>query len=181
MRSKLSSQGIAHRRRPLRDTKKAEDPPSSRKSLREQKSYRGFWDRDIPSVALPDSSRRSCAASVIGKRAFLFSMVRFLAHRKPKITTFPYPSLFADEGLLPAWLLLIDGAPMIRAQLARKAMYLNFSQAIANGAGDDLNPAPNSLFVRNARWLRKLIEQRLFFTANCYSRPPACYVVSRWI
>jgi hypothetical protein len=44
MQSKLSSQGIAHRRRPLRDTKRAEDPPSSRKSLREQKSYRGFWD-----------------------------------------------------------------------------------------------------------------------------------------
>ena len=48
MRSKLSSQGIAHRRRPLRDTKRAEDPPSSRKSLREQKSYRGFWAYDTP-------------------------------------------------------------------------------------------------------------------------------------
>ncbi len=66
MRSKPSSQGIAHRRRPLRDTKRAEDSPSSPKSLREQKSYRGFWvileigneiGNKVPFVARPLSIR----------------------------------------------------------------------------------------------------------------------------
>ena len=57
MRSKPSSYGIAHRRRPLRDTKRAEDPPSSPKSLREQKSYRGFWAGDNDEGTKPSGLR----------------------------------------------------------------------------------------------------------------------------
>lgn len=40
-------------------------------------------------------------------------------------------------------------------------MDLNLSQAIANGAFDDLYSTPNSLFIRNARWFQELIDQCL--------------------
>src|SRR5262245_8641791 len=67
----------------------------------------------------------------------------------------------AGQRVFPARLLLIDGAPLIRAQLVGKAVHLYLSLAVGHRALDDLDGALNGLFVGNTRWLRKAVEQRL--------------------
>src|SRR5262249_46939692 len=49
-------------------------------------------------------------------KVFLPQLIDFLRH--------------AGKRLFPAWLLLVDGAAFVRAQLIGKAMHLNFREAI---------------------------------------------------
>src|SRR6266540_1493563 len=66
----------------------------------------------------------------------------------------------AGERVFPARLLLIDGAPLIRAQLIGEAMDLDLGLPVAHRALDDLDGALNGLFVGKARWLLEPVEQR---------------------
>src|SRR6516162_3459677 len=68
----------------------------------------------------------------------------------------------ASQRVFPTRLLLNDGAALVRAQLVRKAAHLYLGAAVAHCALDDLDRAPNALFIGNARWLREVIEQCLF-------------------
>src|SRR5262245_27350697 len=59
----------------------------------------------------------------------------------------PFPQLMdflrhAGQGVLPARLLLIDRASLVRAQLVRKAIDLHLAPAVAHRALDDLDRAP---------------------------------------
>ncbi len=54
------------------------------------------------------------------------------------------------QGVLPARLLLVDGAAAIRTELVGKAADLDFAQAVVDGAFDDGGRAAEPLFVRNA-------------------------------
>src|SRR5262245_57829483 len=67
----------------------------------------------------------------------------------------------ASQRVFPARLLLVDGAPLVRAQLVREAVHLHLGPAVADGALDDLDRALNCFLVREARWFRQLGEQRL--------------------
>src|SRR6266508_4198278 len=67
----------------------------------------------------------------------------------------------AAERVFPARLLLIDGAPVVRAQLVREAVHLYLGPAVAHRALDDLDGALDCLFVGNARRLLEAIEQCL--------------------
>src|SRR6516225_10743734 len=68
----------------------------------------------------------------------------------------------AGQRAFPARLLLDDGAALIRAQLVRKTVHLYLGPAVGHRALDDLDRAPNALFIGNSRWLREVIEQCLF-------------------
>src|SRR5215813_3409108 len=68
----------------------------------------------------------------------------------------------AGQRVFPACLLLNDGAALVRAQLVRKAVHLYLGAAVGHRALDDLDRAPNGLFIGNSRWFRKVIEQCLF-------------------
>src|SRR6516162_589011 len=68
----------------------------------------------------------------------------------------------AGQRVSPARLLLNDGAALVRAQLVRKAVHLYLGAAVGHRALDDLDRAPNALFIGNSRWLREVIEQCLF-------------------
>src|SRR5262249_12930608 len=72
--------------------------------------------------------------------------------------------LFRHSGrrVFPARLLLIDGAPLVRAQCVRKPVHLYLCLAIGYRALDDLDGALNALFIGDSRWLRQVIEQSLF-------------------
>src|SRR5437763_4834702 len=63
----------------------------------------------------------------------------------------------AGQRLLPAGLLLIDGPPLVRAQLVREAVDLHFRKAIVHRTLDDLDCAGNRLLVGEARGLVELI------------------------
>src|SRR5215469_11820018 len=65
----------------------------------------------------------------------------------------------AGQRVFPAGLLLNDGAALVRAQLVRKAVHLYLGAAVGHRTLDDLDRAPNALFIGNSRWLRKVIEQ----------------------
>src|SRR5262247_934714 len=67
----------------------------------------------------------------------------------------------AGQRVFPTRLLLNDGAALVRAQLVRKAVYLYLGLAVGYRALDDLDRAPNALFIGNSRWLREVIEQCL--------------------
>src|SRR3954454_10860332 len=69
----------------------------------------------------------------------------------------------AGQRGLPARLLLVDGAPVIGAQLVRKAADLHLGPTIADRPFDDLDRAPNPLLVGHAGRLREVIEQCLLF------------------
>src|ERR1700756_4495750 len=66
----------------------------------------------------------------------------------------------AGQSVFPTRLLLNDGAALVRAQLVRKAVHLHLGAAVAHRALDDLDRAPDGLFIGKSRPLRKLIEQR---------------------
>src|SRR5262249_28410087 len=68
----------------------------------------------------------------------------------------------AGQRVFPARLLLNDGAALVRAQLVRKTVHLYLGAAVGHRALDDLDRAPNALFIGNSRWLREVIEQCLF-------------------
>src|SRR5215813_3889309 len=68
----------------------------------------------------------------------------------------------AGQRVFPPRLLLNDGAALVRAQLVRKTVHLYLGAAVAYRALDDLDRAPNALFIGNSRWLREVIEQCLF-------------------
>src|SRR5215467_1269033 len=67
----------------------------------------------------------------------------------------------AGQRVFPAGLLLNDGAALVRAQLVREAVHLYLGAAVGHRALDDLDRAPNALFIGNSRWLREVIEQCL--------------------
>src|SRR5215471_14924028 len=67
----------------------------------------------------------------------------------------------ASQRAFPAGLLLNDGAALVRAQLVREAVHLYLGAAVGHRALDDLDRAPNALFIGNSRWLREVIEQCL--------------------
>src|SRR6516164_5971874 len=67
----------------------------------------------------------------------------------------------AGQRVFPACLLLNDGAALVRAQLVREAVHLYLGAAVGHRALDDLDRAPNGLFIGNSRWLREVIEQCL--------------------
>src|SRR5246500_760867 len=67
----------------------------------------------------------------------------------------------ARQRVFPARLLLNDGAALVRAQLVRKAVHLYLGAAVGHRTLDDLDRAPNALFIGNSRWLREVIEQCL--------------------
>src|SRR5262247_4012945 len=67
----------------------------------------------------------------------------------------------AGQRVFPTRLLLNDGAALIRAQLVRKAVHLYLGLAVGYRALDELDRAPNALFIGNSRWLREVIEQCL--------------------
>src|SRR5262249_13820755 len=68
----------------------------------------------------------------------------------------------AGQRVFPARLLLIDGAPLVRAQLVREPVHLHLGLAVGHRALDDLDRAPNALFIGYSRWLHEMIEQSLF-------------------
>src|SRR5215813_5547856 len=68
----------------------------------------------------------------------------------------------AGQRGFPTRLLLNDGAALVRAQLVRKAVHLYLGAAVGYRTLDDLDRAPNGLFIGKSRWLRKLIVQCLF-------------------
>src|SRR6516164_2596701 len=70
----------------------------------------------------------------------------------------------AGQRVFPARLLLNDGAALVRAQLVRKAVDLHLSLPVAHRTFDNLDRAPNALFIGNSRWLREVIEQCLFLS-----------------
>src|SRR5262249_158702 len=71
------------------------------------------------------------------------------------------PLWYAGDGFFPTRLLLNDGAALVCAQLVRKAVHLYLGAAVAHRTFDDLDRAPNALFIGNSRWFRKLIDQCL--------------------
>src|SRR5262245_19528152 len=70
----------------------------------------------------------------------------------------------AGQRVFPTRLLLNDGAALVRAQLVRKAVHLYLGAAVSHRALDDLDRAPNALFIGNSRWLREVFEQCLFLS-----------------
>src|SRR5215470_4932541 len=70
----------------------------------------------------------------------------------------------AGQRVFPTRLLLNDGAALVRAQLVRKAVDLHLSLAVAHRTFDNLDRAPNALFIGNSRWLREVVEQCLFLS-----------------
>src|SRR6516162_8712844 len=53
----------------------------------------------------------------------------------------------AGQRVFPTRLLLDDGAALVRAQLVRKAVDLHLNLAVAHRPLDDLDRAPNALFI----------------------------------
>src|SRR5262245_8560358 len=68
----------------------------------------------------------------------------------------------AGEGLLPAMLLLIDGAAAIRGQGVRKAADLDLGAAVVHGALDDRGGALHPFLVGDAGRLLEALEELLF-------------------
>src|ERR1700748_3547910 len=68
---------------------------------------------------------------------------------------------YPGERGLPARLLLIDGATLIRAQVIGKAVHLHLGLAVLHCAFDDLDGATNGLLVGNARRLPEAVDQRV--------------------
>jgi len=65
------------------------------------------------------------------------------------------------QRVFPARLLLIDGAPLVRAQLVRKAVHLHLGPAVAHRALDELDATLNGLFIRHTRRLRETLQKGL--------------------
>src|SRR5512132_3707879 len=70
----------------------------------------------------------------------------------------------AGECPFPAGFLLIDGAPLVRAQVVGQAKDLNLGHATVHRALDDLYPAPNRLLIGDARRFAELIDEGLFLS-----------------
>src|SRR5215469_6290607 len=68
----------------------------------------------------------------------------------------------AGECLFPAWLLIIDGAPLVRAQLVGKTKDLNLGQPALHRALDDRYRAPDRLLLGDARGFAEVIDEGLF-------------------
>src|SRR5262249_9133099 len=64
----------------------------------------------------------------------------------------------SGERIFPAGLLLIDGAPLVRAQLVEKTVHLYLGLAVGCRALDDLDGALNCFFVRNAGWFSEAVK-----------------------
>src|SRR6516164_681922 len=60
----------------------------------------------------------------------------------------------AGQRVFPTRLLLDDGTALVRAQLVWKAVHLYLGAAVGHRALDDLDRAPNGLFIGNSRWFR---------------------------
>src|SRR5262245_35166184 len=68
---------------------------------------------------------------------------------------------YTGKRVLPAGLLLIDGATLVRAQIIGKAVDLHLGLAVLHCAFDDLDGAMNGLLVGNARRLPEAVDQRV--------------------
>src|SRR5262245_8426783 len=68
---------------------------------------------------------------------------------------------YSGKRVLPAGLLLIDGAALIRAQFVGKAVHLHLALAVLHRAFDGLHGAMNCLLVGNARRLFEAVDQRV--------------------